>query len=546
MKRGMVIALVAVLAVKLILSSYGLMWGAPDRWNQDERINASLKIVAEKTFYYSSVETAHPVVYYYFLFLWLAPYLLVLKLTGFNFEIAAQAASTSWLAMTKAVPGFANGLLMAARSSSVVLGVLTVFLMYLIAKKIFDERTAIFSAAAATFNIGILGTNHFARSENLSLFLIFLSLYLWASILSEGPGLTKNLMPKLYISFFLAGLAMGTKIDSAILLMGVAFMLYGILKRTTSLADRFKVSFLTVFLILSGLLLGYLRLLMPAKEISGLKWNVIQGFLCLFAAPSPEHIRLVFLKVISSYNCAIAIFLFAGLVLCMTRLKHMHKFIRLLFVILAPYYLIIFFFYSFVSTNLFIISFPAMAIFAGYGFKIFWDKMAHFKRTRALLSLLVLCYSVFYAVKADMVYAKNDTRYLCTRWIDKNIPGNATIGIIQEPELLFSSSLVGDHAIYYNGERMSYETNPYIKRKKTPMSDEEMVIRNLSKFDYAVVSSWDYVAFESRTKDSLKDRVSGVKGMELIKSFYSDEDLLVNPRPPYTSPAIFIFKARKG
>ena len=545
MNRYIVLVLIIVLVIKFVLSLYGLGWGAPDRWNQDERINAALKIVTERTYYYSNVEISHPIVYYYFLLLWLLPYLLILKLTGFNLEAARSAASVSWLAMTKAAPGFASGLLIAGRSSSVILGLLTVLFTYLIAKKIFDEKTGIFSALILTLNVGLLGTNHFAKNENLSIFLIVVVLFMWTTIVNG-----KFSYSKFYTTCFLSGLAIGTKLDSAIILVGVIFVLYNIRDKAGSFFNKLKTVFFAGAFISLGVLLGYPRLVIPSKNAIGIKEGIYKGFVTLFTTPTiksvANQVKFIFLKWISAYNILIAVFLFAGLALCLVRLSKMHKFVRLCFLILAAYYFVILFMYRFVYTNLVILSFPILAICAGYGFKIFWDIMADFRRTRLALSIFILLYSLFYAVKADMVFTKNDTRYFSTRWIEKNIPPGATIGIIEEPEVLFSSRLVERYAVYYLGERITYENNPYLNRKKMPYLDEAGEIKTLSGFDYAVVVTGNYMRFETGLKNITEEMLRAMKEWRLIKTFQYNEDLFFNPRPTYTCPTILIFKATKN
>ncbi len=540
MKRKILYILILVLAAKIALSVYGINWGLPDRWNADERFNACIKIVTDRTFLYSNVEPYHPIIYYYFVFIWLLPYFLFLKLTGFDLEAIRSATSISWLAVTKASPGFANGLLIAERLSSAALGLLTVFIVYRIARKAFDEKTGIFSALILTLNVGMIGTNHFVKNENLCLFLIALIIYMWLVMLAG-----KFSCKKFYLSCFLAGLAIGTKLDSAIIIFGLVYMLYALRKRANGLMVRLKeVSFSAGFLLL-GALLGYPRLVIPVKGVTSVKESAVRGFSILFATPSLENtfnqLRATFLKITSTFNLPITIFLLIGLFLCLVRLRN-NRFTQVSLAILLPYYFVIVFLYSMVYANLIILSIPFLSIYAGYGFKMFWDALARRRVTRAVFAIVIFLYSMTYAVRADMTFACNDTRYTSTRWIEDNIPAGSSIGIAQEPEQLFSSRLLEKYPIYYNGTRMNYESNAYTESREKESWAKSAVMRKLSSCDYAVISTWNYILFERTVAETLENDVYGTGDWRLIKTIRYNEDLFLNPRPTYTCPVIFIFK----
>src|SRR3989338_3182509 len=170
--------LLTVLALKICLSVYGIGWGLPYRWNQDERITAPLRMIAEKTFFSCPVDFYHPLFYKYFLMVALAPYYLFLKVVGYNFSVVKAASSVSWLSLVKADPNFASGLMLAGRIPSVILGVGTVLVVYMIAKKIYGHTVGIFSSLALTLNVGFIASNHFIKDENLTVFLFVCILYL--------------------------------------------------------------------------------------------------------------------------------------------------------------------------------------------------------------------------------------------------------------------------------------------------------------------------------------------------------------------------------
>ena len=548
MKRSLPITvwfIVLIVCLKLLLGIYGINWGNPDRWNVDDRLTAALRMVSEKTFFYSSIQSSHPVFYYYFLLSALLPYFLFLKLTGFDFYMAKKAALISWLSFTRACPDLANGLLIAGKLSSLLLGVGTILIIFLLARKIYGNRIALFSAIILTLNVGLVGTNHLIKNENLAIFLVVLVIYIWTSILKN-----KFSYKKFYLSCFLSGLAIGTKLDSAILLFGISFtILYCLRTVALNMYRNIGLILASCIFVSLGVLAGYPRFIVPVKVPGGVVEGAVGGFSVLFCTPgilnTLEQTKMVAMNLASSFNILISIFLVLGVAFSLTKLKTLGYHAYLLLSIFIPYFIINIFFYKFTATKLLVLSLPFLAIFAGLGFELFWKKMALHKPMRAILSILMLIYSVIYVVRADMVFAKDDTRYISTRWVEKNIHAGASIAIVQEPELLFSSRLVGEYAIYYGEERLSYDNNPYTK-PRTGAASETALLKNLSGYDYAIVSSWNHMAFETGGKDRMEEMLLGNKGYALVKAIEYNENLLFNPRPSYTCPAIFIFKKING
>ena len=538
----MVYFLIFLVFLKLALGIYGINWGNPDRWNVDDRITAAIRMISEKTFFYSSIQYAHPVFYYYFLIVILAPYFLFFKLAGFNFQIAKEAASVSWLNLTKVCPGFAGGLLIAGKISSLLLGVGTILAVFFLARKIYGARTAVFSAIVLALNVGLLGTNYLVKNENLALFLLVLVVYIWANII-EG----KFDYRKFYISCLLSGLAIGTKLDSSILLFGIAsIILYNL--RVAGLGLKGKIRFITASCVFTalGILAGYPRLVVPAKAPGGIVNGAVKGFSLLFGIPGvPGFLaqsKMVALNLASCFNIVLSVFLVSGIILSIVKPAKSRKSVILLYILLVPYFIINVLFYKFTATKLLILSLPILSIFAGYGLEAFWDRISPRRTFRAVFFALILIYSFVYAVRADMVFASRDTRYATTRWLENNIPSGSCIGIIQEPELLFSSRLIGEYRFYYYQEELNYDNNAYLKIKERVDGNKEVFIPDVCR--YVIVSSWDFMKFETGAKDSFYKDFCGNNGFVLLKKIEYKENLFFNPRPSYTCPVIFIFERK--
>lgn len=539
-KRKAMLGLALVIALKIALSLYGITWGLPDRWCLDERINAPLRMLAERTFFHSSVEPYHPMLYYYFLLAFLGPYLLVLKLSAVDPYALKEAASVSWLALTKTAPAVATNLMLIGRLSSVVLGVITVALIYNITKKVFNEKAAIFASLAATLNVGLLSTNHIVKNENLALMLMTIVFYLCIDLIHKEFDCRR-----LYLTCFIAGLAIATKLDAAIIIPGLAVVMIHI----ASSDKRSRISTAIIFLmsgllIMIGVVLGYPRIIIPVSAGPSIIDNTVYAFSVLFGKPSIKSVIMqskdVLLFLMSMFNPAILIFLPIGLLISFRAgIKHMY--IRALLSVLTTYLFVNMFLYNSIATKLIILTVPIFSIFIGYGLSIVWDRLAIFKPIRSIMFISVFIYSMAYAIKTDMVFAALDTRYVSTKWIVENIPRGATIAIVQEPEMLFSSCIMDKYNIYYRGELITTERN-YYNGWKAGNGGVDLQLMDRKNFDYLIGSSWDLMKFETGSKDHMLERLKNQEGYNLIKSFVFKEDIFLNPRPSYASPSIFIFK----
>ena len=533
--------IIPVILLNIVLTVFGIRWGLPYRWNLDERITTPIRMVVEKTYFYCSVDVYHPLFYKYFLMMFLGPYYLFLKVSGYNFAIAKKAASMSWLSLGNVAPDFVNGLMITGRLSSALLAAFTVLMVYAITKKIYNSKCGIFAALALTLNVGFVGTSHFIKNENLALFLFVCVLYLWILILME-----KMTYKRLYLAGFLTGLAIGTKLDSLILVFGTLIMILFIFKdQILSLGKKLKIIIVVPFFIFCGLLFGYPRIIFPIPLKVGIIEGASRGFSVLFSLPTVasimEQTKITVLNIASSFGIVLSFFVVAGLAGLIIRYKKIKRAESLLLLVLAAYLAVNFFIYNSVSTKLIFFSLPILAIFAGYSFGQLWNKLNNKRLAKVLVSVFVLAFSLCYIIKADLVFAKYDTRYISTEWIEDNVKPGASIFIAQEPEVLFKSNLISDYKIYYRGMELRFDNNPYRETINISEDNYKSLLATRS-YDYIVVSSWDFVRYETGAKDRMLEKMSDIKGYCLIKSIYYNEDLLFNPRPPYTSPAVFIFK----
>jgi len=93
-----------------------------------------------------------------------------LKLSGYPIEALKRRGFRIMDAYAKLFPDFAVNIYLYSRALSALLGALTVFLIYLIGKKIFNEKAGLLSAAFLAVTMGFAGVNHFAKTQALRFF----------------------------------------------------------------------------------------------------------------------------------------------------------------------------------------------------------------------------------------------------------------------------------------------------------------------------------------------------------------------------------------
>jgi len=224
MKNRIGILIVVILLVSFFLNAFGISWGLPYRWNVDEDVNLSLRLIGEKTIF--TKDTMHPPFYRYVLAVVMVPYLLFMKLIGFDFVSLNNSASVSWLKVVRDFPDFANGIFLYARLFSAFLGIFTVFLVYLIGKNIDSKRLGLFSALTLALTQGFVAVNHFAKTTALVNFLSVLAVYLCIKALKNKSKSFRSIG----FAAFVVGLTIGTKYNAAILCLPI-FLTYAFLQK---------------------------------------------------------------------------------------------------------------------------------------------------------------------------------------------------------------------------------------------------------------------------------------------------------------------------
>ncbi|TAN61270.1 hypothetical protein EPN16_03605, partial [bacterium] len=211
MKNKAAIFLAGIMGLNLILTLIGINWGLPDRWCVDEQAANSLKLLASGSIF-SVVTNVHPQLYNLFLGALFIPYIALKKIIGFPLLDAASMAGISWMEMAHNYPGFATQIYLIARVSSVCLSILTLYLLYRIAKIMHGKKPALFACLTLGVSMGFVETNHLAKHTSLVVFLVLLVLFFCLKAVTKIMHMRRYI----YLASFTCGLAATAKLDGII------------------------------------------------------------------------------------------------------------------------------------------------------------------------------------------------------------------------------------------------------------------------------------------------------------------------------------------
>lgn len=197
-----------IIALSFCLNIYGLYWGLPQMWHPDEaawNVVPALQMLRTRDF--NPHFFVHPSFHLYLLGAIFAPYVLFLKLTGAIREAAP---------FIKDYPSFITVIFILGRLLSAILASATVYLIYLMTRKLYKNALAgVYSAAFLAVTMAFVNLAHFATTDITLIFLVVLSLYIALLIVEDA-----SIAPRYYIIFGLVcGLAVSTKYNAVFIII---------------------------------------------------------------------------------------------------------------------------------------------------------------------------------------------------------------------------------------------------------------------------------------------------------------------------------------
>jgi len=573
--------------LNLILNVFGNNWGLPSRWHADEKVANALHMLHEKTVIDTRGCFFQPTGHQIILAAWLVPYLVLLKFTGFPFNELKEAASVSWVHMAKAFPDFATAVYVYARSLSAILGAITVFVMFLIADKIYGRKAGFFSAAFLSVCMGFIAVNHFAKYSSLVNLLIALAL-LFCVVVVEKKIVGEAKWP-FYFGAFLAGMAVSVNFGVGSMLLAVLVVTYTYIlmfvvsdknkKKVEKLRESFSITICSAgFFVLGAFLLTpslaipkyFKKYLLSNKTI----WEgmVMEPTSFPFLNSAINN----FFEIASIMGLPIFILVLAGILSRILSRKKISAKEYVIFSFFIPYL-----FFEIFSKGIFpqmktiIMAVPLLAVLAGKAMSdIFKLKSINYV-FKSLIFLSVFLYSLAYSYSADMVFLKGDTRYASTKWIEENIPPGSKIEIFSQIHSVCSESIVENREIIYLGQSSKNFTDgnlsrwidienraQYIEKLNKSGSSADYIIINLNYLEK--LYSEDYLGYLTGVDDYVKGLFEGRHNFVMVKSFAPrnrrivfkkmgylliiPQNILWDPVPDYeaVSPTIYDFKRIKG
>lgn len=529
--------LLLALFVSVVLILYGICWGLPSRWCIDEPVARALGMLASKSIIPAN-DYFHPTFHYFILIIFFIPLLIFLKLFSYSFMLVKSAGSVSWIYLTVVDSKFPTFIYLAARASSVVFAVFSVYLAYKIAEKCYSKKSGIISAFFLSVTMGFISEAHRATS---SIFLIFMVM---ATIYSCIYYFKKDKITKFIVPFFLGGLALATKYSGGITIFPLGYYLFKSLKQEGGPSFSFwkvllnKKLYLAGVMFLTGFLLGFPGFLISFTEY----FKTFNYYGTNYIPQSSASLIPLFISGFFGYlfilkdtfGIALGLFILAGFIFSMSKVKNNFA-LQIIFITVIPYYL-------FFSINpkpfeqKYIILIVPFLVILSSGIA---DYLLYSKRKIAFsLIFIIWIASFFYTLKCDEIYAFRDLRYSTTDWIENNIPKDAKIIIIGHPELVIHNELFKSYDITFLnafGDPDSKYNKSFVKGKEYRLSEIDSanllkIINSSHNFYiiYPVFISSDRIDIWKKQEGAYNYSID-LKRQKIIKEFSRKSCFFWNP-----------------
>ena len=568
-----------ILLLNLCLNLWGIEWGLPNRWHVDESVGKALAIGASHSL--APITDAqgygHPALYELLLTGVLAMYIGILILIGYPIADIKASGITSWVLLAERFPEFAFGVYQVSRAFSAVLGMLTVWVTYRLAKKVFGARSALLTALSLSVTMGFVGASHFAKRDVLLGLLFILVLLYCVKTLQKGKR------SYLLWSGFLGGLCIGTKHNGLIALFPIFLtLLFRWRENPMILSEKVKDGIGVLLLVLGGYLAGipmvvtqprylisplmsfFYSLAWPGQEVGHVAEGIPNILARAFIGPINYLIELA-----STFGVALWIYVLLGLYRTFRKLKRLESVEWIVLLTSGVYFLLIVnssFSTKYALTKGILLIVPLLACYAGEGLNIYFRK-----------SLLIgtVLYSLVYTVQADLVFVHKDTRYQATKWVRQNLPNGASIEITKQIDRVISAEILKDYRVIYLGKVIDVHTTEAFAIDPTT-SEGNKYFNDLREqgptADY-IIESFEYAgdieglisgAIRYLPRDHFRgELLTGKYPYQLIQRFDPSsvklkssvipylcyvKPLIWNPVPQigYVSPTIMVFKRKNG
>lgn len=348
------------------------------------------------------------------------PYFLYLVMTGQVRTLTQQAreAETFFTAPPELQSAFYDFVLI-GRLVSVMFGLIGIYLTYLMATHIYDQRAGRYSAVIVAVNMGFVNTARVATEDMLLTCLIIAAIFTLLQYLNTAS------IRYFWAATFLSGLSLSAKLTAGFLAAPVAYSMVIVTWRENKMISEMLVSLSGYTL--SGIfvtLLSYVLttpsiVVYPELYISGILGESSAAFANSAYLPSPSWL-LHLISWLRAFGLPLFSLVVAGLALLIIRSYHGDstsvEWCSLLFVV--PYAAFI---GTWQTTEVWyaIPLVPLFAVYAGYAASVMTKPAGNITLSQVFIALILL-FSVMYT-GLTVVQSSDDARVEASDWVENKI-----------------------------------------------------------------------------------------------------------------------------
>jgi len=444
-----------ILVLGLIMRLWGVNFGLPQVYHADEPI-----VVNHAIAYGSGDLNPHffivPPLVSYLVFVQFGVFFLLGKIIGMF------GGMSDFLYLFLSDPSAFY--LIARISMGVVLGVATIWLLYILARRVFDQRVALVAAFFLSVNFLHVRNSHYVYCDIGAVFAI-LVFYLTTLHVYERPTL-KNYC----LAAFTLGLAGVFKYNAA--LAGVALVTVHCLINWKNPRRMFFDHKLYLFFILSGVFFiifnpySILDFRHFYRDVSGQ----------LGGSTSPGFLHHITYSLMQGASPAVSLCALVGFVASFVRLRKKALWFGSFFIV----YLLLISTKSQLHERYILPIIPFVCVYAAVGIVTLTERSAFTRRRPKMLIPIVLVISLVSFAKCvyvDILFSRPDTRTIAKEWVETHIPAGSRIAI---SDALFSIQLIqGPDQIK---EKMQGAQGPRRKKLETLLGISQDTQKTYSTF----------------------------------------------------------------
>jgi Dolichyl-phosphate-mannose-protein mannosyltransferase len=526
-----------IILLSLGVNSFWLWWGLPNgsnTWAVDGIAPLEPLVAAKRMFiddwWNSGYYNKYPMGHFFVLMAVYAPYILYLFVTGGigkPAEVYPYGLSDPETALT-VLTLIANGV-------SVLMGVGIVILIYLMARDLFGQRGACFSALIIAFSPAFIYYSHTANVDTPSLFWCALGLFAFTRLV-QGKLQRCNYV----LLGFAVGMAMATKeqVYGVFILLPFQILALHILRQQPSrLSMREVMHALFNRNILSGLGSCILTFVLASHLIFNWDGNLLRLNWRLYGIHpkwgenypySPLEVSGIFDRWQQNFWLlwdSMNPFLFSASVIGVVYFVFKERWARYFLVPLLSYIVFAMSMFPFLRARFVMEAVLVLALFGGRCLDGAWSWGS--QRPKGFVAVLTLLwvYSFFYGFNVNYLMMR-DARYKAEAWIQANVPAGVRVETYSPPTYL---------------PRLSHNINSY----QVPFTDETFLTLPERSPDYLLLTSAHYVQFKEHTveKQLLARLLRGDLGYQPIGNFQTKPLLGPNLIPGLSPEIIILGKA---